>query len=249
MTAAMFRLFFLSAVALLLLSPPLGAAPVPERLVYRLTWTGIAVGTATQEIRADGSSRKIVVTARSNDWLSAFYPVNDRIESQLDGQTGPFPGTPRYYRMQTSEGTHTRDREIHFNGDGTAVFHDRRGGERVALKVPPRTYDIYSSFYHVRYLPLEVGSSVFVNILDGKESQRLEVKVLRRETLDTVFGSVRTIVIRPLVRSEGVFEGKGEVTIWLTDDSRRIPVRVQTKVIVGSVTANLVEMQQGGSSR
>jgi hypothetical protein len=243
MTSALLRTFFLSVVALLLLCTSLGAATVPERLVYRLSWTGIAVGTATQEISADGASRRIVVTARSNDWLSVFYPVNDRIESLLDGEAGPFPGTSRYYRMQMSEGTHTRDREIRFNDDGTAVFHDRRGGEQVALKVPPRTYDIYGSFYHVRYLPLEVGTSVFVNVLDGKVGQRLEVRVLRRETLDTLFGTVRTIVIRPLVRSEGVFEGKGPVTIWLTDDSRRIPVRAETKVTVGSVTATLVEMR------
>ncbi len=108
---------------------------------------------------------------------------------------------------------------------------------------PPRTFDIYASFYHVRYLPLEVGSSVFVNVLDGKECQRLEVRVLRRETLKTALGTVRTIVINPLVRSEGVFEGKGKVTIWLTDDSRRIPVKAETKVTVGSVIATLVAVQ------
>jgi hypothetical protein len=242
MTAAALRTLFLVTVILALLAAPVGAATVPERLVYQLSWTGITVGTATQEIYAEGRSHRIVVTARSNDWLSVFYPVNDRIENLLDREGGPFPGVPRYYRMQTNEGTHSRDREIRFGGNGTAVFHDRRGGERVTLAVPPRTFDIYSSFYHVRYLPLEVGTSIFVNVLDGKETQRLEVKVVRREKLRTVLGTVPTIVIRPLVRSEGVFEGKGKVTIWLTDDARRIPVRVETGVVVGSVTATLVGM-------
>lgn len=234
------RTFAALCVILALLAAPLGAATVPERLVYRLSWAGIAVGTATQEIRAEGGTHRIVVTARSNDWLSVFFPVDDRVESVLDKEGGAFPGVSRSYRMQTREGSHHRDREIRF-GSGTAVFHDRRSGERLALSIPPGTFDIYSSFFHVRYLPLEVGRSVYVNILDGKEVQRLEVRVLRRETLWTVLGRVPTIVVKPLVRSEGVFEGKGGVTIWLTDDARRIPVRVQTKVTVGSVTATLVE--------
>jgi hypothetical protein len=54
---------------------------------------------------------------------------------------------------------------------------------------------------------------------------------------------VDTIVIRPLVKAKGVFEGKGAVLIWLTDDARRIPVKAQTKVRMGSVTATL----SGGS--
>ena len=86
---------------------------------------GIAVGTATQEIRAEGGTHRIVVTARSNDWLSVFFPVDDRIESVLDKEGGAFPGVSRSYRMQTREGSHHRDREIRF-GSGTAVFHDRR---------------------------------------------------------------------------------------------------------------------------
>ncbi|HEY6008112.1 MAG TPA: DUF3108 domain-containing protein [Geobacteraceae bacterium] len=235
------RTFAALCVILALLAAPLNAATVPERLVYRLSWTGIAIGTATQEIRAEGGTHRIFVTARSNDWLSVFFPVDDRIESVLDKEGGVFPGVSRSFRMETREGSHQRDREILFGRSGTAVFHDRRSGERFTLSPPPGTFDIYSSFFHVRYLPLEVGRSVYVNILDGKEVQRLEVRVLRRETLRTVLGPVSTIVVKPLVRSEGVFEGKGGVTIWLTDDARRIPVRVQTKVTVGSVTATLVE--------
>jgi len=52
------------------------------------------------------------------------------------------------------------------------------------------------------------------------------------------------LVVKPLVRAEGVFEGKGGVTIWFTDDARRIPVRAETKVSVGVVTATLRERSE-----
>ena len=122
-------MFFLGAFTLL---PRAGLAQtVPEKLVYELSWTGIPIGTATQEISEEGELHRIVSTARSNDWLSVFFPVNDRIESTLESAGAPFPGLTRHYRMQMSEGRHSRDREIDFDqAKGIAVYHDRRSNER-----------------------------------------------------------------------------------------------------------------------
>lgn len=227
-------------------TPAGGAGRVPEALTYELSWAGIQVGVASQEIFADGAQRRIVSTARSNDWLAVFFPVEDRIESRYEPLQGGFPGQVRHYPLQTREGKHRRDREIEFMPErGVARFRDNLGGERVTVPIPADTIDIYGSFYLVRYLPLEVGRSLFVNILDGKRQRRIEVRVLRKERLKTVLGEVETVVIQPLVQSEGVFEGKGSVVIWLTDDARRIPVRARTKVTVGSVTATLVKRIAG----
>jgi len=219
---------------------------VPEKLVYELSWTGISVGTASQEITEDGTTRKIVSTARSNDWLSTFFPVEDRIESSYDSNRAQFPGLARHYRLKTREGSRRRDREIFFEQErGVARYRDNLKGDKADIPIPADTIDVYGSFYYIRYLPLEVGKSPTVNILDSKRQRRIAVRVLRKERIKTVLGEVNTIVIQPLVASEGVFEGKGTVHIWLTDDERRIPVRARTKVTVGSVTATLVEWIPG----
>lgn len=234
-------------LVLLMLATQAAAAPkVPEKLVYELSWTGITVGTASQEITEEGPTRKIVSTARSNDWLSTFFPVEDRIESSYDRNRAPFPGLARHYRLKTREGSRLRDREIFFEQErGIARYRDNLKGDKVDIPIPTDTIDVYGSFYYIRYLPLEVGKSPTVNILDSKRQRRIAVRVLRKERIKTVFGEVDTIVIQPMVASEGVFEGKGTVHIWLTDDERRIPVRARTKVTVGSVTATLVEIIPG----
>lgn len=234
-------------LALVAFAAPAAATPnVPEKLVYELSWTGIPVGTASQEITEDGTTRKIVSTARSNDWLSTFFPVEDRIESSYDRNRGPFPGLARHYRLKTREGSRRRDREIFFEQErGVAHFRDNLKGHKADIAIPADTIDVYGSFYYIRYLPLEVGKSPSVNILDSKRQRRIAVRVLRKERIKTVFGELDTIVIQPMVASEGVFEGKGTVHIWLTDDERRIPVRARTKVSVGSVTATLVERIPG----
>lgn len=215
---------------------------IPEKLVYDLTWTGIKAGTAVQEIVDENDTVKITSTARSADWISVFFPVEDRVESILTKVPPPRIGVPLNYRMKVREGHHRRDREIIFDqARGKARYIDHRGGERAEVEISRNTYDPYSSFYYVRSLPLEIGKSVYVSILDNKDLSKVEVQVLRKERLKTILGEVNTIVIKPLMKSEGIFQRKGEIFIWLTDDERHIPVKMKTKVTIGSVTATLVE--------
>jgi len=54
----------------------------------------------------------------------------------------------------------------------------------------------------------------------------------------------RTILVEPIMREEGIFSAKGSILVWLTDDKRRIPVRMSSKVLIGSVTVDLIEIRR-----
>ncbi|MEA5113553.1 MAG: DUF3108 domain-containing protein [Geobacteraceae bacterium] len=233
-------LILLSALSFVSASPA-AAISIPEKLVYDLTWTGIKAGTAIQEVNQVGNEIHIVSTARSADWISTFFPVEDRIESVLTGAKPPGIGLPRSYRMKIREGSHRRDREILFDqARKTSQYRDHLNGEKVEIDLPGSTFDTLSSFYFVRTLKLEVGKPVFLTILDNKKVWRVEVQVLRKEKLKTRLGNFDTIVIKPLLKSEGIMDKRGDMYIWLTDDHRLLPVKMKTKVKVGSITATLV---------
>jgi hypothetical protein len=235
----------LAVAAWLVSIAPLAASAlsIPEKLTYDLTWTGIKAGTATQEIIDDGNSIRVVSTVRSAAWITVFFPVEDRVESALAKAEPPLLGLPHHFRMKVREGSHRRDREIIFDQKNRkAEYIDHIGGEKVTIEILQDTYDAYSSFYYLRTLKLEVGKSVFVNMLDNKKLWNVEVQVVKKEKLDTVLGEINTIQVRPIMKSEGIFERKGAIDIWVTDDDRRIPVRMKTKVKIGSVTATLVKV-------
>ncbi len=236
-----FAIVFLMLLTTIFVPCSVQALTIPEKLVFDLTWTGIKAGTATQEIINDNGVIKIVSTARSADWISVFYPVDDRIESVLDGKPASGLGFPKSYRMKIKEGKHRRDKEVIFDrGRRVARYVDNISGERKDFEINENTLDTLSCFYYVRSLPLEVGKSVFINIFDNKKLWTTEVQVLRKERIKTVLGSFDTIVVKPLLKSEGIFEKKGDMYIWLTDDDRRVPVKMKTKVRIGSITATLV---------
>ena len=220
----------------------ISAFNVPEKLIFDMTWTGVKAGTATLEIVNEKGHAKIISTTQSADWLSAFYMVDDRIESVLkNSQTMTFIGLPENYRVKLREGSHRRNKEVIFDhANHQVTFFDHISNEKKVFQIGENTYDPLSSFYYIRTLQYEVGKSVYVDMFDNKKIWNVEVKVLRKEKIKTKLGEFNTVVIKPLLKSEGIFNRKGDVYIWLTDDLKHIPVKMQSKVAVGSITATLV---------
>jgi hypothetical protein len=229
-------------VFIVLSSGNVSAFTVPEKLVFDLTWTGVKAGTATLEVVSEKGNTRIISTARSADWVSVFYTVDDRIESVLKSAQKPMAvGLPENYRVKLREGRHRRDKEVifdHANAQATYINHLENG--KTTYKINENSLDPLSSFYYIRTLQYEVGKSLYVNMFDNKKLWDVEVQVLRREKIKTGLGEFNTVVIKPLMKSEGIFNRKGDMYIWLTDDLKRIPVKMQTKVAVGSITATLV---------
>ncbi len=84
-----------------------------------------------------------------------------------------------------------------------------------------------------------VGRPVHVTIFDDEKVWNVEVQVLRKERVQTWAGTFNTIVIRPVMKSSGIFRRHGDIYIWLTDDARRMPVMLESKVKIGSIKAVL----------
>jgi hypothetical protein len=69
----------------------------------------------------------------------------------------------------------------------------------------------------------------------------LGVKIKGKQTIEVEAGKFRCIVVEPLVVQGGLFKSEGNILIWLTDDERKIPVKVGTKIVIGFVGAELVK--------
>lgn len=237
-----FSMFISASLFYISLLSPAFSFNIPEKFEYDLTWTGIKAGTSTLEISDDGNDIRILSTAKSAKWVSVFYTVDDRVESVLTKKTSiPFIGQSFKYRIKIREGKHRRDKEVLFNNDiNKAVYIDHISNEKHDFDIPLFTLDPLSSFYFVRTMRLVVGEPVYVTIFDSKKVWNVEVQVLKKEKVSLPVGTVDTILIKPLMKSEGIFYKKGDIFIWLTDDEKRIPVKLQTKVALGSITATLV---------
>jgi hypothetical protein len=121
-----------------------------------------------------------------------------------------------------------------------AVYSDGR-----AFPIPPRVQDALSSFYYTRTQALPLGGSVVFHYHSSRKSQPLQVKVLGRERIQTPAGTFNCVAVEPVLKAGGIFKSSGRLVIWLTDDRRRIPVLMKSKVIIGSISVVLQEAKGG----
>jgi len=197
----------------------------------------------------DDRAESTLIKNENNPPESPHSPLWKRgAEGDFKGGKGGFSGEslsigkPVNYRLKIREGRHRKDKEVIFDlSNSKATYINHLENEKKEFDVPAFVFDPISSFYYLRTLRLVVGESVYVTIFDSKKVWNVEVQVLRREKVTLPIGTFDTIVIKPLMKSEGIFYRKGDIYIWLTDDIKHIPVKLQTKVAVGHITATLIQ--------
>ncbi len=219
-----------------------------ERLTYDISWSRlINAGTAVMEVaetkQTNGDTAyRLVSTANSGRLLSKFYRVSDRIESVFDITSR----ASLFYSLDQEHGTRKKKREMTFNSaEGTVtVLSD---GRTEKYDVPPGIQDPLSALYYVRMQQnFVVGKSIVVNVHDDDKNWSVEVQVLDREKLQTPLGEVETIKLKTYPKYGGVFQNKGEIYIWLTDDARKIPVLMKSTISIGSIVSTLVAVTMPG---
>jgi len=231
-----------SVLCALFLSLDVWAGPgVPEKLEYNIYWSGIRVGDASFEVDQTDEGTTITTRAVSLPFFSIFYKVEDISQSVLRSD-----GFPSSYILNTREGKHRKDRVTLFGQKSSdepqkIIFTNKIDNSTKYFELDRQAFDPLSGFYEMRKRQLEIGRSEYLDIFDSKRLWNVEVKVLRKEKIKVPAGEYDTIVINPLLKSEGIFSKKGEIHIWLTDDEKKVPVMIKSKVKVGIINAKLRE--------
>jgi hypothetical protein len=220
-----------------------------ERLTYLLKWTVVPAGQATLEVlppqkRAGHQAHHFALTARSNAFVDAFFKVRDRIDAYAD----PAMRRSLGYRKRQHEGNTQRDVTVTFDWTAMTAQYTNKGDVRAPIPIVPGTFDPLSVFYWSRSAPLSVGGLLQRPVTDGKKLVIGVAHVIREETVTVPAGTFDTFLIEPdLAHVGGVFEKSPDagIQVWVSADDRRLPVKLKSKVIVGSFSGELVAFVPG----
>lgn len=258
---AALRAFRCAAVCCLFFAAPSSAAADPdaphasrgrafehgERLTYSISWSNmVKAGTAVMEVvrerSADGRDvYRFVSSASSAGMVERFYRVRDRIESVVDARDL----SSLSFVLHQSHGKRKRHRELLFDRQTGRVTSIVDGRQEV-LEAAVQAQDALSSLYYLRTRDVfSPETPIVMNIFDTGKIWAVEVHTIGRERLRTGLGEFATIKVKTYPKYEGVFMHKGEIFIWLTDDERKLPVQMQSKISIGSVMATLTEIRSG----
>ncbi len=223
---------------------------VGERITYQLKWGVIPAGQVVLEVlpytTIDGQpARHFRMTTRSSGFIDTFY----KVRGIVDGCTDLGLSHSLHYRKKQREGSSKRDIVVRFDRQKqTAQYHNlKKRGPRAAIAIPEGTFDPFSVIYYCRLLDFSTLTLVERPITDGKKSVMGRVDNRGRRTVIINDIAYDTFLLEPDIKHiSGVFKKSKDanILIWMSADERRIPVKLQSKVIVGSFTAEMISYQR-----
>jgi hypothetical protein len=232
-----------------------------EELVYQAEFSrALLRGVDVAEFRFNSTSEHIargvddpIVLHLTVDVVSkglfpkiAGFKFHQHIDSTADAE--PFT-TLRTMRSE-EQGKRVREIEGVFDHQARkATWTERQPNQRTtSIDFTEPIQDVLTAIYFLRTQNLEVGKSFEVLISDSGRVYRVPVNVTERKTIDTAVGRVKAISIEPaLFGDDALLHTRGQISIWLTDDERHLPVRAQLKVEIGTFDIKLKRVTYSGT--
>lgn len=213
-----------------------------EKLTFDVKYGFVTAGIAVMEIPkirkiAKRKTYHITFHVNSVESFDPFFKVRDRYETYLDVES-LFPWR---FEQHIREGNYSRD--------FSAFFDHRRNlakTKKGSYEIPDNVNDIVSAFYLTRtfnYDTLKVGGSFYLENFFKDKVHPLNVVYRGKEQITVEAGTFDCIMIEPMVVEGGLFKSEGSIIIWLTDDEVKMPVKVKSKVLIGSIDAELTKFE------
>ena len=217
---------------------------------YQVSWQGIRVGGAMIRIGTtyrDGKKMlDVEATARSSRVVSLFYELRHRSESIFSAQELK----PVEFLSQQTENSRFSNLEIKFSPDGLIHAKTTKGNlnsqgksEEVSFKSENATFDPISAAFLALSLPMDAAEDLSFDVFNGKDRYLISFHVLGREKITVAGKEYDAFKIKPLVKKLTDTEGEKrlrKVYLWVSTDGRREVLKLESEVLIGSVSAELV---------
>jgi hypothetical protein len=220
-----------------------------EQLKFEVYWTFIPAGEVILEVLPMETLSGVVcyrftMTARTSEAIDVFYRIRDRIDAYADSEM-----TRSIFFRKRQEGKTRRDIVVQFDWEKGETRYSNFEEKRDPVPLLPGSFDPLSVFYAFRAYGLTEGKEIYVPVTDGKRCIMGKTRVIRRERVEVAGGTYDTFLVEPDMKDVGgAFEKspKANLLIWVTADEDRIPVKIKSRVKVGSFVAELVSWKRGG---
>ncbi|WP_041632757.1 DUF3108 domain-containing protein [Maribacter sp. HTCC2170] len=216
-----------------------------EWLKFRMHYGWLNASYATLQVKSADIEGvpvyHVVGKGKTTGFASIFFKVDDTYESYFD----KIDGKPYRFVRKINEGGYKKDVEINFDHEeDKAVLNDKKNKKKLNFTLQDSIQDLISAFYYLRnnYEPKDLvkGEAINLKLLyDDDGIFNFKLKYLGTDIIRTKYGKVECYKFRPLVQSGRVFKEQESLTLWVSKDKNRIPIRIKADLAVGSIKADL----------
>jgi hypothetical protein len=228
---------------------------VGERVTHSVSYFKVEAGELILEVRpfAQVNGRKsynFATIIRSNSTFSTFYSVDDVATTHLDYESL----IPSVFTLHVKESSQLREGRGLFNFQTKqATYWEKKYTEKDGHKEKKQQWDIleysqnvYSAVFYMRLFQWEVGKENAFRVAHDEENLVFRGKAIRKERIETEVGDFNAIVVKTDIElKKGVFKPTGDIYFWLSDDDRRLVLRIESKIKIGTITTEVVKLEPG----
>ena len=216
-----------------------------EKYVYSVQWHFMNAGTSTVKIERVDSGEHVTATANSAGFPDKIFRVHDIFDADLDAHSF----CTLLVSKHSEEGPHRRETRIVLNYSrlkSEVDLKDLKSSEtkHSEFDIPACTTDVVSGFFYVASLALVPGFAQTFPVNDNGKTTDVMIRVEARERVKGPTGEYQTLRVMagPL---SGPMKGKGVLWVWFTDDSRRVPVQMRSKLGFATLFFQLQRIEGG----
>jgi len=215
-----------------------------EWLKFRIHYGWFNASFATLEVKKSiykgDSVFHVFGRGKSTGLLDLFFKVDDDYQSIIRATDQ----LPVKFIRKINEGGYTKNRRIYFNQEKqNALVHDLKRETKKTFPTKANVQDLISVFYFFRNQldidNLKENQAIEADLFFDDENYRFKTVYLGKERIKTKYGKVEALKFRPYVQAGRVFEEEESLTLWVSNDQNKIPLKIKAKLAVGSLEADL----------
>ena len=214
-----------------------------EWLSFKMSYSGwLKAGKATLKLTEDKLSELYHVKAigKTTGPIKWFFKVEDYYQSYFSNKSG----SPKKFIRKINEGGHTKNLTIDFDqSNNKAIVNNIKKKSTKEFTTNEDVQDMLSIFYFLRNNynldQIKEDNDLSINMFFDSENYEFKMKFLGLDTINTKFGKIKCIKLRPFVQSGRVFKEKESLTLWISADNNKIPIRIKADLVVGSIRVDL----------
>jgi hypothetical protein len=230
---------------------------VGEKVEYSLSYFNIVAGslamTVMPMVEVNGQKAyHFSLHAQSNSFFNRIYGVDDTAETYLSydemvplnlsitlKESKQLAEARTFVDWKTLKASYWQKRVTKEKGEQS---------KKIDWQVLPYSQNVISAVYYMRVFSYEPGKQYAFRVADEGKNIVFSAEVLRKEKLKTDVGEFNTIVLKPKITVDGNFAPVGDILFWMTDDDRKLIVRIEAKIKLGTLVAKLRSLDKGQDS-
>lgn len=214
------------------------------RMRYGFLNASYAIATVRETTFKDQAVYHVAATGKTTGFARWFFKVDDYFDSYFEKDIV----RPIRFVRNISEGNYKRHVEIDFDHNNqSGIMHDLLRKTKTEISLAPNLQDLVSTFYFLRnHFDLEgikVGETASLHMIYDKKPFAFQFRFLGYENVKTKFGVVPCVKFRPYVEEGRIFKKESGLTLWVSSDNNRIPIKVVAELSVGSLDVDLVDFK------